>query len=132
MIKKSKKQNENLDYISLQDIVQYFRLISLISSITFSEVIIFIFVQWSSLALQNLFAELILLRCLVWLQFFPSQLKLVIELHNLGWLCLSCLHPFVLLLPKSFRQNVKMSIYIYTYKRLKWFVKQHQLHKTKW
>ena len=23
-------------------------------------------------------------------------------------------------------------VYIYIYKRLKWFVKQHQVHKTKW
>jgi hypothetical protein len=23
-------------------------------------------------------------------------------------------------------------LYIYIYKRLKWFVKQHQVHKTKW
>jgi hypothetical protein len=28
--------------------------------------------------------------------------------------------------------NIYIYIYIYIYKRLKWFVKQHQVHKTKW
>ena len=27
--------------------------------------------------------------------------------------------------------NFYLDIYIYIYKRLKWFVKQHQVHKTK-
>jgi hypothetical protein len=29
-------------------------------------------------------------------------------------------------------QNIIEYVYIYIYKRLKWFVKQHQVHKTKW
>ena len=28
-------------------------------------------------------------------------------------------------------QNIIEYVYIYIYKRLKWFVKQHQVHKTK-
>jgi hypothetical protein len=30
-----------------------------------------------------------------------------------------------------FLANTILYIYIYIYKRLKWFVKQHQVHKTK-